>query len=347
MVVEILGIMKNGNDPDDGTPPLEPSVQPISWPIGAAGYVRVEVFDPTEELVNIAGMAVTLCVRKKTSDATPIIKRIGIVTNPVNWIAVFPLSPDDTAALAQDIYRYDIWLTDFAGLTYQLVPASNFSLSEVELRSGELPGPATPVLAPTNGAVDTVNTTGKTLASIDVSQVTDGFTLWVREPGQGFWHLEIGKAYPIDAKHIAAVGQTGAQWVSGLGIGASALERVDFDGGAGSLTPGEDVFPDEREVDFDHLDPSLTSLLCVLLATARVTGGTGTFRVRVGGTAGMPDGIVVAQGTRMSTTYGQVEFTAAAFARPVGAQRVKVTMQNDTVGETSYVKSAAAEFRAA
>lgn len=209
----------------------------------------------------------------------------------------------------------------------------------------DVPVPAPPP-SPIAGYVDSVNTTGVQLVAITAAQMTPGVEIYVLST-KTYWRIEVGQGYPIDANHVAALGLAGGQWVNQAGSGAPSLVRIDFAGCFGSLNPGEDVFPDEREIDFDHLDPSLINMLCTLFAQGRVTGGTGTFRVRVGGTAGTADGTVVAIGTTASTGYGPLELVAASFAKPSGLQRVKLTMSNDTAGQTSYLKGAAAEFRGA
>lgn len=219
MIVNIVGVLQTGAVPADGSEPMRPTVQPISWPIGAGGGVAITVVDPLGDPVNLSGSSLAFCVRRKTGDASPTINRASTLTAPLTGGAFFPLSPSDTQALARDILRHDAWHTGADGVPSQIVLASNFSLDEVELRPGEAPNAATPISPVTNGAVDTVNTTGTKLSLVDASQITDGFEVWVRGPAadKGPWHIEVngnsGGLWPIDSTHITALGLTNGQWV--------------------------------------------------------------------------------------------------------------------------------------
>ena len=83
---------------------------------------------------------------------------------------------------------------------------------------------------------------------------------------------------------------------------------------------------DEYNVDFATLPAAIAVNFAALV---RVTGGTGTFNVRVGGTIGAADGTVRATLATASLTYVQQQNTGASFANPGGQQLVKVTALND------------------
>lgn len=105
----------------------------------------------------------------------------------------------------------------------------------------------------------------------------------------------------------------------------------------------EDVVPQAVYVDFDDVD--WPTVLCRLMGTVRVSGGTGTFRARVGGTRGVADGTIVAEGTTTSLTDTPANFTAAAFAKPAGQQLLQVTGKNGTVGQSAIIKDISISLR--
>ncbi len=98
----------------------------------------------------------------------------------------------------------------------------------------------------------------------------------------------------------------------------------------------EDVVGQFGYFDFD--DVTWTNATARLMAAAKVSGGTGTFNVRMGGTLGAADGTVVATGTVAGTSYAAVNFAGAAFVNPTGEQLIQLTFSNGTVGQSSYIK---------
>jgi hypothetical protein len=73
---------------------------------------------------------------------------------------------------------------------------------------------------------------------------------------------------------------------------------------------------------------------------ASVTGGTGTLRLRRGGTIGAADGTTELTGTVTETSPTLKEFTATV-AHPSGTQLVKATLEHPTGGQTLTVRSLA------
>jgi len=103
----------------------------------------------------------------------------------------------------------------------------------------------------------------------------------------------------------------------------------------GSVVGTVEQVIDEYNVDFASLPAAVTVNIAALV---RVTGGTGTFNVRVGGTIGAADGTVRATISTASLVYVQQQNTGASFANPGGQQLVKITAVNDTAGESSFVR---------
>lgn len=106
----------------------------------------------------------------------------------------------------------------------------------------------------------------------------------------------------------------------------------------------EDVIGQPVYFNFD--DVTWASVGVRLMAAIKVTGGTGTFNLRMGGTIGLADGSVIATGTATGTTYASANFAGAGFVNPAGEQLLQVTFKNGTVGQTSWIKGITIGLRA-
>jgi hypothetical protein len=80
------------------------------------------------------------------------------------------------------------------------------------------------------------------------------------------------------------------------------------------------------------------------MAQILVTSGTGTFRLRYGGTPDNADGTVLATMTTTSATYANASATAS-FSNPTGLQIVKVTAQNTTSLQDARIRAVVVTFR--
>ncbi len=354
MIQRIQAVYENGTVPPAGFVPLQTAPVPLQWPRGEDGSIVVSVVDQAGDPVNLTGASLALGVRTFPFDADPIFVRAGSVTDAAGGVAAFTLVAADTADLAPGHYRYDVWLV-LAGERHQIVPASDFQVLEADTLVSETAGAATAI--PPAGAVDTVDTTGATLAAVDSSNLTDGAIVWVRGGafGKSYWHIEIngnsGGQYPVDATHIDALGLTDGQWVQtatgGTSAGASAV-AIDFDNFWETTTtqPNEEIIGVSKYIDFDEeFALSVGSLIPRLTGTAFVTGGIGTVKVRVGGTFGALNGTVRASGTLTATSEAVFTCTGASFAKPSGLQLVQITIQNDTAGQRTALDSPRVSLR--
>lgn len=138
-----------------------------------------------------------------------------------------------------------------------------------------------------------------------------------------------------------------ASTVTSTPSSGSSAEMMTIAGEYGSTdTVGEeDVVGQPVFVDFD--DVTWANVVARLMGAARVTGGTGTFSLRMGGTLGAANGSVVATGTTTSSSYAPVNFTGSPFVNPTGVQLLQVTFNNGTVGQTSWIKGISIGLRSA
>jgi hypothetical protein len=191
-------------------------IHTLQWPRGSDGTLQILVVDETGAPVNLTGRSMVIGVRQNDSDPTPIFIRACTLTSPTTGIAQAAIAAADTDGLSKGPYRWDCWLTDTNG-RHQIVAASTFLVVESETRIADGPSPYTPISPLINGAVDTVNSTGQTLVSVDASLMTDGYLLWCRQ-FKCFFHIEVGNAYPVDNVNVAtALNLSGGQWVRGIG----------------------------------------------------------------------------------------------------------------------------------
>jgi hypothetical protein len=136
-VLSLQGVLLNGTAPAAGVQPLAPAQQTIHWPSGEDGTVKLAVVDPTGAVVNVAGGSFKLGLRHRFSDTAPVLSRAGTITDAPNGKVSFALAAADTSALDVDTYRYDVWYTDSGGKRWQVVPASDFVIGEIELKPSE------------------------------------------------------------------------------------------------------------------------------------------------------------------------------------------------------------------
>lgn len=345
--LQISGILSNGVAPLGGARPLFPFAQPVLWTRGEDGSITVVVKDPSGALSNLTDCALFFHLKRR-GEADPFITRLAILTDPASGEATFYFVSEDTFnEAAGSFMSCDVWLHDDAG-KHQIVLSSQFVLRESEASCDEDPSDPVLISPITNGVVDTVTA----LALVDASDLTDWFTMAVRDSGGGvgaYWHVEIGQSYSIDSNHIAAFNLPGGQWVRGLGAsGEPVLSRGLTNGEwiSSTVDGSEDVMPRPVYMDFGRFSLAVMQVICQLQAAVKVSGGTATIRVRLGGTKGAADGTIIATGTVTGSVYVAAEMTAAAFTKPSGQQLIQVTFQN-AANLNTFIDGAAVECYAA
>lgn len=343
MVINVGAVLLTTGSPGAARPP----VVSISWARGSDGEVEIVVTDGSGEPVDLTGRTVAFGIRAADTSTSLLLGRAAVLTDAPAGVATVYLNAADTANLATGRYRYDVWLEDETG-RHQIIKASPFVVIEAVLRVGDVPGAETPLAPMILGAVDTVNTTGRKLSAVDASRLDDGFLVYVIEK-DAYYQVRIGLDLAVDHDTVeTALGLADGQWkrfevAATGGGGATILTRElvgDWTSGVGDP---ETVFPGSAKwVNLDRIDAA--QLLATYSPTAKVSGGTGTLRVRLGGTRGLADGTVIATGTVTGTSYAGVEIDGAAFANPGGLTLVQVTFEC-TAGQTISVIDGAIEIR--
>lgn len=102
-----------------------------------------------------------------------------------------------------------------------------------------------------------------------------------------------------------------------------------------------------QAVFFNFDDVAWINVAARLMGRTKVTGGMGTYNLRMGGTPGLPDGTVIATGTATGLSYVVANLAGNPFVNPKGEQLIQVTFKNDTVGQSSYVRDISISLRAA
>lgn len=219
-------------------------------------------------------------------------------------------------------------------------------------------GSSTPILIRTG--VLTAPTSGEAtfyLTAADTSDLTQSepyrYDVWLRDesggsqivPSSFFIVLEVQTLpgdvpiSPVTNGHVDSGG------------GASSGFAIDLDNYwiTSTSQPSEETDAGmARRPNFDNeLSGSVENLIAEITAYAAVTGGTGTVRVRVGGTRGVADGTLIASTTVADTSPAAIAVESSSFVRPSGRQLVKVTLENDTLGERTSIEEVRIAFRAA
>lgn len=141
MIVELTAVLLNGADPPAPQTPRRQKVQNIEWPSGVAGEIVVTLVDEAGAVPDLTGATYAFTVRRRPSDATPIIARQGTFVSAGKF--KFALGSGDTSGSGKPLamYRYDVHIT-LAGKRWQVVPAGNFRIAEVVGRPDDtLTGP--------------------------------------------------------------------------------------------------------------------------------------------------------------------------------------------------------------
>lgn len=138
---------------------------------------------------------------------------------------------------------------------------------------------------------------------------------------------------------IAIVGPKGEPGATGsAGSSGSASVTLDFgidgDQGYKFATSGAEEVLFQRAVRFGDLPGSLTVAIIGEIAS---TLGTGTFKVRIGGSSLTADGTVALTMTTGSASFAAVT-ASGAFANPTGNLFVKVTGQSSAGGQEAWMR---------
>lgn len=127
MIVNIGGVLLQGVLPTDGSDPLVPIGQPIEWPRGAAGGIKLTVVNELSAPIDLSAATVTMSLRH--ADTDPALELHVSATGASDGTCTLPLVAANTSSLTQDIHRADFWVT-IAGVASQVVPGSDFTIAE-------------------------------------------------------------------------------------------------------------------------------------------------------------------------------------------------------------------------
>ncbi len=98
----------------------------------------------------------------------------------------------------------------------------------------------------------------------------------------------------------------------------------------------EGVIGDPVIVNFDDFTFSTVKLR--LTGYSKVSAGTGTYRIRLGGTVGAADGTEVASFTDTGTSYSDNDGVGTGITLPSGDQLLQITLANATANESAFLK---------
>lgn len=151
---------------------------------------------------------------------------------------------------------------------------------------------------------------------------------------------------------------TGAAGTSFLAAAADHVHPADGEGGGGggcglievsdpscqSVKGKTEEIVAEWNVDFGGL--KAPQMLVSFAAIAKAAGGTATFKVRLGGTVGLPDGNVVATATTNGGTFSPLQGIQPT-DNPGQPSLVKITAVTDSDGGEAFTYGKTIEFRKA
>lgn len=180
-------------------------------------------------------------------------------------------------------------------------------------------------------AGDTVAMAERRLYRFDVHLIDAQGVRWQLIPESDFYLGPIVSepGDPVTVPPSATPLALGPSW---LQVQADGLQETD-----GTTT---EQLAHQEVVNLDLISSSLANIFADLSGYAAVTGGTGTIRVRHGGTADQPDGTLILTSDPVTGTTDAVVGKQATVTKPVGRVPVKITLQNNTAGQKTRIHSA-------
>ena len=144
-IVNITCVVVDGSTPADGTLSRQPTVQPITWPIGDAGTINFAVTGTDGVIYDLTDQTLAIVCRRHLDDVSPVfaIDAVNVVPglgDPQPGTATAALTSDATSdMLAGVIYWYDVRLSATGGSGMQVVPLSKWTPGPVVAHDGEPP----------------------------------------------------------------------------------------------------------------------------------------------------------------------------------------------------------------
>ena len=144
-IVNITCVVVDGTGPADGTLARQPTVQPVTWPIGDTGSIKFFVTGSDGVIYDLTDQTLAIVCRRHLDDASPVfaIDAVNDVPgegDPEPGTAVATITSDATGEmLAGVVYWYDVRLSATGGSGMQVVPLSKWTPGPVVARTGEPP----------------------------------------------------------------------------------------------------------------------------------------------------------------------------------------------------------------
>jgi len=116
--------MNDGTTPNASLVPLDPRKR-LELPVGMNAQLPILVLLPSGAPVKLAGMTLTLTVKKRPTDGVAFPAVTATIPSPAQpGMAVFSILGVKTKGLNPGTYLYDVWISDGSGNSQAVVPAS-------------------------------------------------------------------------------------------------------------------------------------------------------------------------------------------------------------------------------
>ena len=144
-IVNITCIVVDGTSPADGTLPRQPTVQPITWPIGDTGTINFAVTGTDGVVYDLTDQTLAIVCRRHLDDVIPVfavdaVNDVPGEGDPQPGTAVATLTSDATSEMLAGVtYWYDVRCAATGGSGMQVVPLSKWTPGPVVAHDGEPP----------------------------------------------------------------------------------------------------------------------------------------------------------------------------------------------------------------
>lgn len=174
------------------------------------------------------------------------------------------------------------------------------------------------------GEVDTVNSTGITLTSVNCRGYIEGTAIYVREKST-YYILEFNQSNVIDHDlYETAKGISGAQWIKFVGGGASSLQLT------GDVTAGPGLSPVATTITAKAVTLSKFQDVATASVLGRSTAGSGSLEV-----LSLSNGLAIISGVLTNTAPllpVSTIFINNAVSTPITALELDTTLTNNGAG---------------
>lgn len=137
-VYRVTAVFLDGTVPTDGTQPLLPIPQDLSWPKWSDGRVLITAIGQNGAAFSLSGGAFIFTVKARPTDTDPIISREATITVSAGGVdaAYVPIGSNDVG-ISTKSYGYTLEFIDVNGKIWEPIPLGTFAVEPSDYTPGQ------------------------------------------------------------------------------------------------------------------------------------------------------------------------------------------------------------------